>query len=73
MGKAVRAILQTIKIVKMPVIVNSKVIILLYDFGNSLVAHSVKNLPVLQETRLQSLDWEDPLEKEIATHSSILA
>ena len=33
----------------------------------------VKNLPTLQETQFQSLDWEDPLEKGIATHSSILA
>ena len=39
----------------------------------SLVAQSVKNLPVMWETRVQSLDWEDPLEKEMATHSSILA
>ena len=33
----------------------------------------VKNLPAKQEMQVQSLDWEDPLEKEIATHSSILA
>ena len=33
----------------------------------------VKNLPVMQETWVQSLGWEDPLEKEMATHSSILA
>ena len=33
----------------------------------------VKNLPAMQETQVQSLDWEDPLEKEMATHSSILA
>ena len=33
----------------------------------------VKNLPVMWETRVQSLDEEDPLKKEIATHSSILA
>ena len=32
----------------------------------------VKNLPVVQEIRIQSLSWEDPLEKEMATHSSIL-
>ena len=38
-----------------------------------LVAQSVKNLPAMQETRVQSLSWEDPLEKEMATHSSILA
>ena len=39
----------------------------------SLVARLVKNLPTVQETRVQSLGWEDPLEKEMATHSSILA
>ena len=33
----------------------------------------VKNLPAMQETGIQSLDWEDPLEEEMATHSSILA
>ena len=33
----------------------------------------VKNLPVMQEIQVQSLGWEDPLEKEMATHSSILA
>ena len=38
----------------------------------SLVAQSVKNLPAMQETKVQSLDWEDPLEKKMATHSSIL-
>ena len=39
----------------------------------SLVAQSVKNPPATQETRLRSLGQEDPLEKEMATHSSILA
>ena len=39
----------------------------------SLVAQMVKHLPVMQETRVQSLGWEDPLEKEMATHSSTLA
>ena len=33
----------------------------------------VKTLPAVQETRVLSLGWEDPLEKEMATHSSILA
>ena len=33
----------------------------------------VKNLPVIQETQVQSLGWEDPLEKEMATNSNILA
>ena len=39
----------------------------------SLVAQMVKNLPVIQENRVQSLVWEDLLEKGMATHSSILA
>ena len=39
----------------------------------SLVAHKVKNLPVMQETWVRNLDWENQLEKDIATHSSILA
>ena len=38
-----------------------------------LVAQMVKNLPAMQETQVQSLAWEDPLEKALATHSSILA
>ena len=33
----------------------------------------IKNLPAVQETRVQYLDWEDPLEKGMAAHSSILA
>ena len=33
----------------------------------------VKNLPAMQETQVQPLGWEDPLEKGMATHSSILA
>ena len=33
----------------------------------------VKHLPAVQEAQVQSLGWEDPLEKEMATHSSILA
>ena len=40
--------------------------------GASLVAQSVKNLPVMQETWVQFQGQEDPLEKEMATHSSIL-
>ena len=41
--------------------------------GASLIAQSVKNLPAVQETRVQFLGWEDSLEKEMAIHSSILA
>ena len=39
----------------------------------SLVAQLVKNPPAVQETWVQSLGWEDPLEKGTATHSSIMA
>ena len=38
-----------------------------------LVAQMVKNLPAIQETQVRSLGWEDPLEKEMATHAIILA
>ena len=41
--------------------------------GGSLVVQMVKHLPTIQETRVQSLGREDLLEKEMATHSSILA
>ena len=40
--------------------------------GASLVAQMAKNLPAMQETQVQSLGWEDTLEKGMATHSSIL-
>ena len=39
---------------------------------SSLVAQMVKNLPALQETWVQSLGWENPLEKGKATHASVL-
>ena len=45
----------------------------LYDCWASLVAQTVKCLPVVQETWVLSLGWEDPLENEMATHSSTLA
>ena len=38
----------------------------------SLIAQLVKNLPAVQETWVRFLSWEDPLEKEMAVHSSIL-
>ena len=41
--------------------------------GTFLVAQMVKHLPTTRETRVQPLHWEDLLEKEMATHSSILA
>ena len=40
---------------------------------DSLVAQMVKRLPAMQDTRVQFLGWEDPLEKEMVTHSSTLA
>ena len=45
----------------------------LHTSGASLVAQRLKHLPAMQETWVQSLGREDPLEKEMATHSSILA
>ena len=41
-------------------------------FCNTPVAQTVKNLPAVQETWVQSLGWEDPLEKQMETHSGIL-
>ena len=49
------------------------------DVGNlisdwaSFVAQRIKHLPTMRETWVRSLGWEDPLEKEMATHSSILS
>ena len=43
------------------------------SFVASLVAQTVKRLSAMQEIRVQSLGWEDPLEKEMAAHSSTLA
>ena len=42
-------------------------------FKASLMAQLVKNLPAMQETQVQSLGWENPVEEEMAAHSSILA
>ena len=44
-----------------------------WKLGSSLVGQLVRNLPAMQETQVQSLGREDPLEKEMETHSSILA
>ena len=44
-----------------------------HNRGTSLVAQTVKSLSAMQETRVRSLGWEDPLEKEMAAHSSIPA
>ena len=43
------------------------------DWAASLVAQWLKCLPAMRETQVRSLGWEDPLEKEMATYSSILA
>ena len=40
---------------------------------SSLVAQTLKNLPAMRETQVPSLGWEDPLEKEMETHSGTLA
>ena len=45
----------------------------IYILGASLVAQMVKNQPAMQETQAQFLGWEDPLEKGMVIHSSILA
>ena len=45
----------------------------LYFYWSSLIAQFLKNLPAMQENWVESLGWEDPLEKGKATHSSILA
>ena len=50
-----------------------KYLINLEAFVPSLVAQKVKHLPAIQETQVQSLGWEDPLEKKMAPHSSTLA
>ena len=42
-------------------------------YRTSLVAQRLKHLPTMRETWVRSLGWEDPLEKGMATHSSILA
>ena len=44
-----------------------------YSTYASRVAQSVKSLPAVQETWVRLLGWEDPLEKEMTTHSSVLA
>ena len=50
-----------------------EVVYRLHIFSYSLVAQMAKNLPAFQETQVQSLEWDDPLEKATTTHSSILA
>ena len=50
-----------------------RIIIIPFDWEASLVTQLVKNLPAMQETRVLSLDWEDPMEKGMAIPSSTLA
>ena len=47
--------------------------LLFTKLGASLVVQRLKHLPAMRETWVRSLGWEDPLEKDMATHSSILA
>ena len=51
---------------------NMPVLIKLFREGASYIAQSVKNLPAMQETWIQFLGQDDPLEEEMAAHSSIL-
>ena len=45
----------------------------MFHIFSRVVAQMIKNLPAMEETGVRSLDWEDPLEKAMATYSSILA
>ena len=45
----------------------------MHSYLTSLVAQMVKHLPTMEETRVRSLGWEDPLVKEMVTHFSMLA
>ena len=56
-----------------PVSIHLRLVLYHLVFRASLVAHMVKNPPVMQEAWVQSLGWEDPLEGCLGTHSSILA
>ena len=47
--------------------------LVILNLGASSVTQVVKNLPAMQETQVQSLSQEDPLEKQMATHSNVLA
>ena len=64
-----------VSVLSVPVpLIYSSVFVLYYTiFGDSLVAQTVKHLPTMGETQVQSPGWEDPLEEEMATHSNTLA
>ena len=53
--------------------INQNIVKAYYRILASLVAQRVRHLPAMQETQVRFLGWEDPLEKEIATHSNTLA
>ena len=57
----------------MKCLLSQELYLCMYAYESSLVAQTVKRLPAIWETQVQSLGWEDPLEKAMATHSSILA
>ena len=56
-----------------PSLVHAWILEWVFKIISWLVAQMIKNLPAMQETQVWSLGWEDPLEKEMASHSSILA
>ena len=62
---------KTIALIRQTFVV--KVMSLLFNRWASLVAQTVKRLPAMRETQVRFLGWEDPLEKEMVIHSSILA
>ena len=57
----------------LPHLVTTKKKYIYLKASTSLVAQTVKRLPAVRETQVRSLGWKDPLEKGMATHSSILA
>ena len=57
----------------LPHLVTTKKKYIYLKASTSLVAQTVKRLPAVRETQVRSLGWKDPLEKEMATHSSTLA
>ena len=65
--------IQLFSIIDVIVYTSLCVLIFFNIFRTSLVAQMVKNLLAMQETWVQSLGWEDPLEEEMTTYSSILA
>ena len=58
---------------KMKDCIRKRLVLVDLDILTFLMVQNVKSLPAMQETWVQFLGWKDPLEKEIATHSSILA